>query len=173
MAEIQTLDFFITLTSDTMSRNQLNQKLKLMIEAPEYVIYLNISFFPFRHELHVFDALADRFLKSFLHITYYPFDYFIPDSGFRIVTTLSSAEVVPKDVAHEQVSAYNLQFIFSMKVFNCFTSSSPPSLITPEIVSPILSTRTNMKTWQCSWSYIIMLQICLIHLISRNNYNTP
>ena len=27
--------------SDTMSRNQLNQKLKLMVEAPGYVIYSN------------------------------------------------------------------------------------------------------------------------------------
>ena len=33
--------------SDTMSRNQLNQKLKLMIEAPRYVIYSNKSIIDF------------------------------------------------------------------------------------------------------------------------------
>ena len=33
---------YCSLASDTMSRNQLNQKLKLMVEAPGSVIYSNI-----------------------------------------------------------------------------------------------------------------------------------
>ena len=33
---------FVTLVFDTMSRNQLNQKLMLMVKAPKYVIYYKI-----------------------------------------------------------------------------------------------------------------------------------
>ena len=37
--EIRTRDLFVTLTLDTMSKDQLNQKLKLMVEAPGIDLY--------------------------------------------------------------------------------------------------------------------------------------
>ena len=36
---IQTRDYCIMLVSNTISKNQLNQKLKLMVEVPGYAIY--------------------------------------------------------------------------------------------------------------------------------------
>ena len=37
--EIRTRDLFVTLALDTMSKDQLNQKLKLMVEAPRIDLY--------------------------------------------------------------------------------------------------------------------------------------
>ena len=37
--EIRTRDLFVTLALDTMSKDQLNQKLKLMVEAPGIDLY--------------------------------------------------------------------------------------------------------------------------------------
>ena len=37
--ELRTRDLFVTLALDTMSKDQLNQKLKLMVEAPGIDLY--------------------------------------------------------------------------------------------------------------------------------------
>ena len=39
--EIRTRDLFVTLVLDTMSKDQLNQKLKLMVEAQGIDLYLH------------------------------------------------------------------------------------------------------------------------------------
>ena len=39
-----------------MARNQLNQKLKLMVEASEYVIYFNIDFTTVVETNSIFDS---------------------------------------------------------------------------------------------------------------------